>query len=131
MLKRHIVNYARTREVYAVYRKSGYSAKYRLEHEDEIALHRAAKQAFDALGIQKLPSVKSLNAQYARLLGEKKAAYAEYRAAPGGDAGIDGPSEESCADFAGGCEGRKGEGGGAGGQVMLGGKRCVVGVFML
>ena len=27
------------------------------------------------------PSVKSLNAQYARLLGEKKAAYAEYRAA--------------------------------------------------
>ena len=81
MLKRHIVNYARTREVYAVYRKSGYSAKYRLEHEDEIALHRAAKQAFDALGIQKLPSVKSLNAQYARLLGEKKAAYAEYRAA--------------------------------------------------
>ena len=81
MLKRHIVNYARTREVYAAYRKSGYSAKYRLEHEDEIALHRAAKQAFDALGVQKLPSVKSLNAQYARLLGEKKAAYAEYRAA--------------------------------------------------
>ena len=39
------------------------------------------KQAFDALGVQKLPSVKSLNAQYARLLGEKKAAYAEYHAA--------------------------------------------------
>ena len=81
VLKRHIVNYARMREVYAAYRKSGYSAKYRQEHEDEIALHRAAKQAFDALGVQKLPSVKSLNAQYARLLGEKKAAYAEYRAA--------------------------------------------------
>ena len=81
VLKRHIVNYARTREVYAAYRKSGYSAKYRQEHEDEIALHRTAKQAFDALGVQKLPSVKSLNAQYARLLGEKKAAYAEYRAA--------------------------------------------------
>ena len=81
VLRRHIVNYVRTREIYAAYRKSGYSAKYRLEHEDEIVLHRAAKQAFDALGVQKLPSVKSLNAQYARLLGEKKAAYAEYRAA--------------------------------------------------
>ena len=81
VLKRHIVNYVRTREIYAAYRKSGYSAKYRQEHEDEIALHRAAKQAFDALGVQKLPSVKSLNAQYARLLGEKKATYAEYRAA--------------------------------------------------
>ena len=32
-------------------------------------------------------------------------------------AGVDGASEEPCADFAGGCEGRKGEGGGAGRQV--------------
>ena len=32
-------------------------------------------------------------------------------------AGVDGSSEEPCADFAGGCEGRKGEGGGAGRQV--------------
>ena len=30
VLRRHIVNYVRTREVYAAYRKSGYSAKYRL-----------------------------------------------------------------------------------------------------
>lgn len=60
VLKRHIVNYARTREVYAAYRKSGYSAKYRQEHEDEIALHRAAKQAFNALGVQKLPPSRVL-----------------------------------------------------------------------
>ena len=32
-------------------------------------------------------------------------------------AGVDGPLEEPCADFAGGCERSKGEGGGAGRRV--------------
>ena len=42
-------------------------------------LHKAAKNAFDELGVKKLPTVKSLQAEYAKLLAEKKAAYAEYR----------------------------------------------------
>lgn len=37
------------------------------------------KKAFDELGVKKLPSVKSLQEEYAKLLSEKKAAYAEYR----------------------------------------------------
>ena len=72
VLKRHIVNYARTREVYAAYRKSGYSAKYRLEHEDEIALHRAAKQAFDTLGVQKLPPSRALMCSMRGCLARKR-----------------------------------------------------------
>lgn len=81
ILKKHIVNYSKTREVYAGYRKAGYSKKYLAEHEGEIALHKAAKKAFDELGVKKLPTVNSLNAEYAQLLSEKKAAYGEYRAA--------------------------------------------------
>ena len=42
-------------------------------------LHKAAQKAFDELGVKKLPSVKSLQEEYAKLLTEKKAAYAEYR----------------------------------------------------
>ena len=49
------------------------------EHEGDILLHKAAKKAFDELGVKKLPSVKSLQEEYAKLLSEKKAAYAEYR----------------------------------------------------
>ena len=45
----------------------------------DILLHKAAKKAFDELGVRKLPSVKSLQEEYAKLLSEKKAAYAEYR----------------------------------------------------
>ena len=41
--------------------------------------NKAAKKAFDDLGVKKLPTVKSLQEEYAKLLAEKKAAYAEYR----------------------------------------------------
>ena len=79
VLKTHIINYAKTRDVYAGYRKAGYSKKFLAEHDGDILLHKAAKNAFDELGVKKLPTVKSLQAEYAKLLAEKKAAYAEYR----------------------------------------------------
>ena len=60
VLKTHIANYAKTRNVYTAYRKAGYSKKYLAEHEGDILLHKAAKKAFDELGVKKLPSVKSL-----------------------------------------------------------------------
>jgi len=50
-------------------------------HRAEITLHKEAKNAFDQLGVKKLPEVKDLSAEYAQVLAEKKAAYAEYRAA--------------------------------------------------
>ena len=56
-----------------------YSKKFRQEHEEEILLHQAAKNAFDDMGVKKLPKVKELQAEYARLLEEKKKTYAEYR----------------------------------------------------
>ena len=81
VLKTQIVNYAKTRDTYVAYRKAGYSKKFLAEHESDILLHKAAKKAFDELGVKKLPTVKSLQAEYAALLAEKKAAYADYRKA--------------------------------------------------
>ena len=78
-LKKHIINYSRTRGTYEEYRKAGYSKKFFEAHREEITLHKAAKQAFDELGVKKLPKVKDLNAEYAELMAQKKAAYAEYR----------------------------------------------------
>ena len=79
VLRTHIVNYAKTRETYVAYRKAGYSKKFREEHEEEILLHQAAKNAFDDMGVKKLPKVRELQAEYAQLLEEKKKTYAEYR----------------------------------------------------
>ena len=79
VLQTHILNYIKTREVYAAYRQSGYSKKFLAEHEGEITLHKAAKKAFDALELKKLPTIKTLRTEYAALLAEKKQNYAEYR----------------------------------------------------
>lgn len=78
-LKKHIINYSKTRKTYEEYRKAGYSKKFFEAHREEITLHKAAKQAFDDLGVKKIPKVKDLNTEYAELLAKKKAAYPEYR----------------------------------------------------
>ena len=79
-MKTQIIAYMRTREVYACYRKSGYSRTYYTEHEGEILKHKAAKKAFDEWNLRKLPTVKNLNAEYMDLVKQKKTLYAEYSA---------------------------------------------------
>ena len=81
IMQQHIINYAKTRNVYVAYRKAGYPKKFLAEHESEIILHKAAKQFFDEQGLKKLPTVKSLQAEYTQLLSEKKAIYADYQKA--------------------------------------------------
>ena len=80
-LREHIIHFAKTCDVYAEYRKSGYSKKFLETHREAIELHRAAKAAFDEAGLQKLPKVKELDAEFAELLTKKKAAYPDYRKA--------------------------------------------------
>lgn len=81
ILKAHIINYAKTRDVYTDYRKAGYSKKFYEEHTAELLLHKASKAAFDELELKKLPTVKSLQAEYAELLSKKKQAYGTYHSA--------------------------------------------------
>ena len=75
VMQKHIVNYAKTRDVYIAYRKAGYSKKFLLEHD------KAAKKYFDEQNVQKLPTIKSLKEEYATLISKKKAMYFEYRKA--------------------------------------------------
>ena len=78
VLKKQIINYSKTRDVYVAYRKSGYSKKFYEEHTADLLFHKAAKQAFDELGEKKLLTVKTLNMEYAELLSAKKKAFTEY-----------------------------------------------------
>ena len=79
-MKTQIIAYMKTREVYDGYKKSGYSRAYYVDHESEILLHKAAKKAFDEWNLRKLPTVKSLNAEYTDLVKQKKTLYSEYSA---------------------------------------------------
>lgn len=78
VLKTHIINYSKTKEVYVAYRKAGYSKQFFEAHREEILLHKAAKEAFGQLegGV---PKLKDLNQEYSELLKKKKDAYAKYR----------------------------------------------------
>lgn len=80
-LKTHIINYAKTRDTYATYCRTKAADKpaFRTAHEAEILLREAAKRAFDAQGVKKLPTVKILQAEYTELLTKKKAAYEDYK----------------------------------------------------
>ena len=78
-LKKHIINYSKTRAIYEEYRKAGYSNKFLEAHREEITIHKAAKAAFDELGVKKIPRVKDLSIEYAEVLAAKKQTYAEYR----------------------------------------------------
>ena len=89
VLQTHIMNYLKTKEVYAGYRKSGYSKKYYTEHAGDIELCKKSKKAF----WRALPSDDSANSRHTqkeiavfeRASGgvrstamQKKAAYPEY-----------------------------------------------------
>ena len=78
VLKMHIINYSKTKDVYVAYRKAGYSKQFFEAHREEILLHKAAKEAIGLLegGV---PKLKALNQEYSELLKKKKDAYAEYR----------------------------------------------------
>lgn len=80
-LRTHIVNYAKTRDIYLQYRKlpAAKKAAFASTHEDELMLHRAAKQVFEEYGEKKLPAVKDLQVEYKELLEKKRVVYVEYR----------------------------------------------------
>ena len=77
-LKKHILNYSKTRDIYTEYRRNGYSKKFFEEHREAITLHKAAKEAFSKIE-GPIPKIRDLNEEYGRVLAEKKQTYTEYR----------------------------------------------------
>ena len=47
--------------------QADYSKAFLEAHREAITLHKAAKAAFDEAGLQKLPKVKELDAEFAEL----------------------------------------------------------------
>ena len=81
VLKTHIINYAKTRDTYMEYQKTKAidRADFRANHEKDILLYEAAKRAFKAQGVKKLPTVKALQLEYTELLEKKKEVYENFK----------------------------------------------------
>jgi len=93
-LEKHIGAYRKTKDIYAEYRRlpAKKQAKFYEQHRSQIVLCEAAKKYFNELGmnnrcrfsserqrtaasLRKLPSIKELKQEYARLQAENKKLY--------------------------------------------------------
>jgi len=81
-LKSAIVDYAKTRSIFAEYKAQKYSNKFLVEHGADIAVYRAAQSTMkEILNGGKLPKMDTLKAEWQTLTAAKKSGYAEYKAA--------------------------------------------------
>lgn len=78
-LKKRIVNYAKTKEVYIAYRDSGYNADFYRDHTSDIILHQATRETFETQKTKKLPSVRDLQSEFTALQRKKKHLYPSVR----------------------------------------------------
>ncbi len=76
--RKHIINYAKTKEVYSAYRQSGFSAKYYEANTENILLHQSAKQGFDSISSSKIPSMRDLQQEFNSCLDSKKVILKDY-----------------------------------------------------
>lgn len=77
-LKRHIINYAKKKDVFTAYRQSGYSTKFYESNLEDILIHQSAKRAFDSITLDKIPSLRELQLELNTCRDEKKAKLKDY-----------------------------------------------------
>ena len=77
-LKKQIINYSKTRDIYVEYRKAGYSKKFLEAHREDIQMHKAAKELFDKLSVSRIPRVKELNQQISESYDKRRNIMEEY-----------------------------------------------------
>ena len=77
-LQKHIGAYGKTKDVFFQYRRAKNKRKFYLENETAIETCKAAKTYFNSLGLEKIPTIKSLKQEYATLSAEKRTLYSDY-----------------------------------------------------
>jgi len=79
VLIKNITTYQKTKPVYEAYKKAKNKEKCRAAHESDLILYEAAIKALRAANVGgKLPSVATLQAEYAKLNEQKETLYADY-----------------------------------------------------
>ena len=77
-LIKNISNYQRLKPVYDAFQKAKDKPSFKAKHEAELVIFEAARSTLLAMqGDEKLPSLKTLQAEKARLLGEQERLYAK------------------------------------------------------
>ena len=78
LLIKNITTYKQTKPIADAYRAAKDKPRFRREQESSLILYEAAAKAIKAAGIEKLPNLSALQADYAALQEQKEALYADY-----------------------------------------------------
>lgn len=78
-LKKHIINYSKTKGTYIAYRESGFSQEFYGIHIREILNYNAAKNAFNKLIDLQIPSITKLNEELVKYRQRKRELSMSYR----------------------------------------------------
>ena len=77
-LQKAIIDYAKYRDVFVSYKKSGYSKKFWEEHQSELLCYKAAEDVYKSIPGRKIPKMNVLRKQYGEIFAEKKKEFYEY-----------------------------------------------------
>ena len=75
-LQKHIGAYRKGRDIYSQYMRSNRNKDFYAQHQSVIDSCDAAKEYFNSLGSETLPSIKDLQTEWATLAAEKNQCYA-------------------------------------------------------
>ena len=79
VLIKNITTYQKTKPVYEAYKKAKNKKQFHVVHESDLILYEAAVKALRAANVGgKLTSVATLQVEYAKLIEQKEALYADY-----------------------------------------------------
>lgn len=79
-IRQHIFNYSKTKKFYAEYKARNFDTSFFEEHREPLTLHQAARDAFKKYD-GPIPTVKELDAEFQKLLKEKRQIYSEFKVA--------------------------------------------------
>lgn len=79
-LRQHIFNYSKSRKIYMEYKTRKFDANFFEEHREPLTLYKAAKETFKKYD-GPIPTIRELDAEFQKLLQEKRQLYSEYKIA--------------------------------------------------
>lgn len=79
-LRQHIFNFSKSKKIYTEYKSKKYDERFFEEHREPLTLYKAAKEAFKKYD-SPIPTIRELDAEFQKLLQEKRQLYSEYKIA--------------------------------------------------
>ena len=70
-LQKHIGAYSKNREIYLQYIRSKRDTNFRAENKTAIESCESAKAYFDTLGLERMPTIQELRAEYSNILSQR------------------------------------------------------------